>query len=116
MGHLAHQCHSKGRGAPRESTNRSSTSQTVSAVVSGEAVILPSKRGGVAELRHQLQEAEVDAVMTEAATTMHGVYSPNTNNACSGLILTVDVEYKGTPMRALVDTVTSHYSFAKVPP
>ena len=58
----------------------------------------------MAELRCQLQEAEVDVALAEAAATIHGVQSPGETDACLGPILMVEVECEGTPTKALVDT------------
>ena len=103
MGHLVYKCQKKGRGAPRESTMKVAT-QSVNVVVSEETTTLPSKRERVAELRHQLQETEVDVALTESAVTMHNVQSSGTNDACLSPVLTVEVEGEGTSTKAIVDT------------
>ena len=64
-----------------------------------------SMTGRVAELRRQLQEAEVEEALEKAKGTMHGISSPDAKNSPHlGPIIYSEVQLKGVPVRALLDT------------
>ena len=58
----------------------------------------------VAKLRRQLQEAEVEESMTEVVATMHVLHTGEENRTFLGPTLTTEVEFEGSPVRALLDT------------
>ena len=63
------------------------------------------KQGRVAELRCQLQEAEVEESMTEVMATMH-VLQPGEQESKTflGPTLTAEVNFEGSRVQALLDT------------
>ena len=62
------------------------------------------KKEEVVSLRQQLQDAEIDAALSEAAATMDTVTPGKGTCTRLGRVLTVEVELEGTPVKALLDT------------
>ena len=56
------------------------------------------------ELQTQLQQAEVDAALTAASVTTHGVRLDGRMDRTVGPVVSLDVNLEGIPTKALVDT------------
>lgn len=115
-GHFAKHCPLKGRAVPEESRGRSqwmankergARKVATIAVTSGDQPVdeKTKKRQRIAELRRQLQEAEVEETMAEVVAMMH-VLQPGEqqNRVPLGPTLTAEVKFEGRPVQALLDT------------
>ena len=115
-GHSAKHCPLKGRAVPEESRGRSqwmankergARKVATIGVTSGDQPVdeKTKKRQRIAELRRQLQEAEVEETMAEVVAMMH-VLQPGEqeNRVPLGPTLTAEVKFEGRPVQALLDT------------
>ena len=114
-GHFTRNCPMRGRAAPRESRGwnqgaaRQDTGPKRVATIAVDSGSTPAdrkrqKQDRVAELRRQLQEAEVEDSMTEVVATMYVLHTGEENHTFLGPTLTVQVKFEWSPVRALLDT------------
>ena len=115
-GHFPKHCPLKGRAVPEESRGRSqwmankergARKVATIGVTSGDQPVdeKTKKWQRIAELRRQLQEAEVEETMAEVVAMMH-VLQPGEqeNRVPLGPTLTAEMKFEGRPVQALLDT------------
>ena len=113
-GHFARHCPLRGRAAPIESPGpkqgnlyRNEPRKVATIAVSEEEVAArqKQKQKTVAELRQQLQEAELEESLARVTATMHVLRPEGRRDDLSlGPALTAEVNFEGTPIRAFLDT------------
>ena len=114
-GHFAKHCPLKGRAVPEESRGRSqwmankergARKVATIAVTSGDQPVDEKmKRQRIAELRRQLQEAQVEEMMAAVVAKMHVLQPGEQQNIVPlGPTLMAEVKFEGRPVQALLDT------------
>ena len=109
VGHLAKDCPLQKRQRPVESQGRQQQQLSLYQSRGTHHVTseLSKAQGKVANLRKELQAAELEEAMTERSTTMHVLESQGSADGSGptlGPMIFVDVILEGQPVKALVDT------------
>ena len=107
--HFARQCPHRGRARPSETPGRSQgpSCPAVAKIASDQADPGSTNQGleRVAEIRRQLEEAELQEALTRRSATMHGIQSEGASGIAQlGPTPMADVELEGSQTRALLDT------------
>ena len=109
VGHYSRNCPQRGRARQNEAPGKSHTAKTVAQVASdsdsGKQQLPQQKAARIAELRRQLQEAELEEAITTVEATMHGI-TPEalTRGTTMGPTPTARVWLEGKETEALLDT------------
>ena len=111
QGHLAKQCPQQRRGRPMEAQgqpegNRKNTRPVTHCITQAdEQDTLSAAKGKVADLKRQLQTAELQEALLSKTATINGLWSEEKKrNPSLGPIISTEVVLEGRPMKALVDT------------
>lgn len=107
--HFARQCPHRGKGRPSETPGKSQgpNRPAVAKLASDRAGPDSAGHGPerVAELRRQLEEAELQEALSRRSATMHGIRSEEASGSAQlGPTLMADVELEGSQTKALLDT------------
>ena len=113
-GHFAKNCPLRGQVAPEESRGRSAVRNTQQKSATMKNIVVNSeqeekaeaknKHERVMELRHALQEAELEESLSQVAATMHVLTGKDRDGLSLGPTPTVEMSFEGVPTRALLDT------------
>lgn len=111
-GHLARECRQQKRGSAETKGKPVSGTRggNMAAIEADGAEPVETKKvqsgqSRIEELRHQLQEAEVEEALTAVKATLHGIRSPEASEGSTlGPTIVGEVEFEGVPVKALLDT------------
>ena len=108
-GHFARMCPRRGKARLSETPGKSQGSNrpTVAQIGPNDPTQNSLNQGPerIAELRRQLQEAELNEALTKASATMHVIRSTGTSKSAQlGPTPTANVELEGSVTKALLDT------------
>ena len=113
VGHIAQNCPLQGRSEPAEAPGRQGAgngrlSKKVATLVADkdqpEKAKTSQQRWWVEDLQRELQEAEMEESIADVSATIHVLNADHSHKSTLGPTLTVQVNFEGVPMKALVDT------------